>query len=69
VGSFITPEFAKAWAEEYRKQGYDTKVIKMADSNFELVVAESYDRFSKAVERLNQFQDTVDIDTWLYVSK
>jgi hypothetical protein len=69
VGSFITPEFAKAWAEEYRKQGYDTRVIKMADSNFELVVAESYDRFSKAVERLNQFQDTVDIDTWLYVSK
>jgi hypothetical protein len=69
VGSFVTPEFAKAWAEEYRKQGYDTKIIKMADSKFELVVAESYDRFSKAVERLNQFQDTVDIDTWLYVNK
>jgi hypothetical protein len=69
VGSFVTPEFAKAWAEEYRKQGYDTKIIRMADSKFELVVAESYDRFSKAVERLNQFQDTVDIDTWLYVNK
>lgn len=69
VGSFITPEFAKAWAEEYRKQGYDTKIIKMADSKFELVVAESYDRFSKAMERLNQFQDTVDIDTWLYINK
>jgi len=69
VGSFVTPEYAKAWAEEYLKQGYDTKIIKMADSRFELVVAESYDRFSKAVERLNQFQDTVDIDTWLYVNK
>ena len=69
VGSFVTPEFAKAWAEEYRKQGYDTKIIKMADSKFELVVAESYDRFSKAMERLNQFQDTVDIDTWLYIQK
>jgi hypothetical protein len=69
VGSFVTPEFAKAWAEEYRKKGYDTKIIKMADSKFELVVAESYDRFSKAVQRLNQFQDTVDIDTWLYVNK
>ena len=69
VGSFVTPEFAQAWAEEYRKQGYDTKIIKMADSKFELVVAESYDRFSKAVQRLNQFQDTVDIDTWLYVNK
>jgi hypothetical protein len=69
VGSFITPEYAQAWAGEYRKQGYDTKIIKMADSRFELVVAESYDRFSKAIERLNQFQDTVDIDTWLYVQK
>lgn len=69
VGSFVTPEYAKAWAEEYRKQGYDTKIIKMANSKFELVVAESYDRFSKAVERLNMFQDTVDINTWLYINK
>jgi len=69
VGSFVTPEFAQAWAEEYRKQGYDTKVIRMTDSKFELVVAESYDKFSKAVQRLNQFQDTVDIDSWLYVNK
>lgn len=69
VGAFITPEFAKAWTEEYRKKGYDARIVKMTDSNFELVVAESYDRFSKAVERLEQFQDTVDIDTWLYVKK
>ena len=52
VGSFVTPEFAQAWAEEYRKQGYDTKIIRMTDSKFELVVAESYDKFSKAVQRL-----------------
>jgi hypothetical protein len=69
VGSFVTPEFAQSWAEEYRKKGYDTKVIRMANSKFELVVAESYDKFSKAVQRLNQFQDTVDIDSWLYVNK
>jgi hypothetical protein len=69
VGSFVTPEYAQAWAEGYRKQGYDTKIIRMTDSKFELVVAESYDRFSKAVERLNQFQDTVDVDSWLYVKK
>ena len=67
VGSFLTPEFAKAWAEEYRKQGYDTRIVRMDGSQFDLVVAESYDRFSKAMERLNAFQDTVDIDAWLYI--
>ena len=29
VGSFITPEYAKAWAEEYRKKGYDARIIRM----------------------------------------
>ena len=28
VGSFITPEYAKGLAEDYRKQGYDSKIIK-----------------------------------------
>ena len=69
VGSFVIPENANAWAENYRKQGYDARVIKMDNSKFELVVAESYERFSKAAERLEQFQDTVDIDTWLYIKK
>lgn len=69
VGSFITPEYAKMLAEEYRKIGYDPRVIRMTDSKFELVVAESYDRFSKAVQRLEQFQDTVEIDSWLYIKK
>jgi hypothetical protein len=69
VGSFITPEYAKSWAEEYRKQGYDPRIIRMDDSRFELVVAESHEQFSKAMTRLEQFQDTVDIDTWLYIKK
>jgi len=69
VGSFLTPDFAQAWAEEYRKQGYDSKIIRKDDSQFDLVVAESYDLFPKAVERLNAFQDTVDIDTWLYIKR
>jgi len=69
VGSFLTPEFARLWAEEYRKQGYDTRIVRMDGSQFDLVVAESYDRFSKAMERLDAFQDTVDIDAWLYIFK
>jgi hypothetical protein len=69
VGSFVVPENAKSWAEEYRKMGYDTRIVRMADSKYDLVVAESYERFSKAVQRLEQFQDTVDINTWLYIKK
>lgn len=69
VGSFLTPEFALGWAEEYRKKGYDSKIMRMAGKQFDLVVAESYERFSKAKERLDAFQDTVDIDTWLYINK
>jgi hypothetical protein len=67
VGSFITPEYAKDYAEEYRQQGYDVKIYKMEGSNFELVAAESHDNLRKAVSRLLQFQDTVQIDAWLYI--
>jgi len=69
VGSFITPEYARAWAEEYRKLGYDTKILKLEGTNFEMVSAESHESFRRAVARLEQFRDTVQIDTWLYIKK
>ena len=67
VGSFITPEYAKNLAETYREQGYDTKIFKMEGSNFELVSAESHESLRKAISRLQQFQDTVEIDAWMYI--
>jgi hypothetical protein len=66
VGSFITPEYARQWADEYRTRGYDAKIIQMEGSRFELVVAESYESVGKAIKRLNQFQDTIQIDAWIY---
>ncbi|MBN2667344.1 MAG: hypothetical protein JXR67_12595 [Bacteroidales bacterium] len=69
VGSFITPEYAQAWAEEYRKMGYDPQIIRMTESRFDLVVAESHEQYSRAVRRLEQFHDTVEIDAWLYVRR
>lgn len=69
VGSFITPEYARAWADEYRNNGFDPKIVRMDGSDFELVVAESHEKYSIAAERLDRFQDTVDIDAWLYVKK
>ena len=67
VGSFITPEYAKDQAETYRQQGYDTKIFKMEGSNFELVSAESHKSLRTAISRLQQFQDTIEIDAWLYI--
>jgi hypothetical protein len=67
VGSFITPEYAIGHAETYRLEGYDTKVIKMDGSNFELVSAESHQSLREAVSRLQQFQDTVELDAWIYI--
>jgi hypothetical protein len=69
VGSFITPEYAKGLKEFYRNKGYDPKIIKMDGSQFELVSAEGYDSFVKAFSRLKQFQDTILLDSWLYIKK
>lgn len=69
VGSFITPEYAQEWANEYRNRGYDAKIIKLEGTSFEMVSAESHKSFSKAVSRLAEFQDTVQIDAWLYIKR
>lgn len=69
VGSFVIPEYAQAWAEEFRKMGYDPQIMHKADSKFDLVVAESHEHYAPAARRLEQFRDTVEIDAWLYVRK
>jgi hypothetical protein len=69
VGSFITPEYTKAWVEEYRSRGYDPKIIKMENSSFELVSAETHESLREAISRLNQFQDTVQVDAWIYIKR
>jgi hypothetical protein len=67
VGSFITPEYAKLVAEEYRNLGYNSRILKMEGSRFELVSAEVHASFNEALARLKGFQDTIDIDSWMYI--
>jgi hypothetical protein len=69
VGSFHTPEYAKSLAESYRQRGYETKILKMERSNFELVSAESHESLRKAISRLRQFRDTVEMEAWIYTRK
>jgi hypothetical protein len=67
VGSFITPEYATAYSSEFASMGYKTKILKPANTRFELVSAESHQKLGEAVRRLRQFQDTVVFDAWIYI--
>ncbi len=69
VGSFITPEYAKSLAELYKNRGYDTRIIKMEGSRFELVSAEAHNNFRQAFKRLKEFQDTINFEAWMYIQK
>jgi len=69
VGSFITPEYAKAFSDEYKAKGYNTQILKKEGSKFEFVSVESFDTFKKAFSRLQHYQDTVQFEAWLYVKK
>jgi len=69
VGSFITPEYARSYSAEFSANGYKTKIIKLEGTGFEMVSAEAHEKFSTAVARLKQFQDTVAYDAWLYIIK
>jgi hypothetical protein len=69
VGSFITPEYAQGLLETYKRQGYDPKIIMKQGDRFQLVSAEGYDNFSSAYNRLKEFQDTVEINAWIYIKQ
>jgi len=67
VGSFVTPEYATSMADEYTKMGYKVQVIKPGNSKFQLVAAEGHKSLRTAISRLAAFQDTVQIESWIYV--
>lgn len=69
VGCFITPKYAAGLTEQYRKQGYDARIIKAEGSRFEFVSIEALDNFRKAVSLLKQFRDTLQMESWLYVKR
>mgnify|MGYP004701165041 CR=1 FL=1 len=69
VGSFITPEYARAFQAEMSKAGYNSKILQKPDSKFEFITAESHESLRKAVDRLVQFRDTVAVDAWIYIRR
>lgn len=69
VGSFITPEYARNLAEEYKSKGYNVRILQMPGGRFELVSAEAFDKFKPAVGRLKDYQENIVVDAWLYTVK
>ncbi|HAM10467.1 MAG TPA: hypothetical protein DDY34_14905 [Bacteroidales bacterium] len=69
VGSFITPEYARSLAEEYKNKGYNVRILPMPGGRFELVSAESFDQFRPAVAKLKDYQENIVVDAWLYIIK
>lgn len=69
VGSFLTPEFAKSLAAEYTGMGYNVRIIKPLNGKFEFVAAEGHKSLKKAISRLEQFRDTVQLESWIYVNQ
>lgn len=69
VGSFVTPEFARSFADEFSKMGYSVNIIKPEKSQFELVAAEGHKSLREALQRLAMYQDTVQVDSWIYIKQ
>ena len=69
VGSFITPEYAKSLAEEYKSKGYNVRILQMPGGRFELVSAESFDKLRPAIMKLKDYQENIVVDAWLYIDK
>jgi len=69
IGSFLTPEYAREYSAEFSARGYNTRIIKLEGTQFEMVSAEAHENFRTAVSRLKRFQDTVAYDSWLYIFK
>ncbi|MGD0582049.1 MAG: hypothetical protein ABR974_03785 [Bacteroidales bacterium] len=67
IGSFITPEYARKYSEEFAAKGYKTRILKLEGTQFEMVSAEAHEHFRTAVSRLKNFQDSIAFDSWIYV--
>lgn len=69
VGSFITPEYARAFNEHMKREGFNSQIVQRPGSRFEFVAAEVHDNLRTAVDRLMQYRDTVVVDAWIYIRR
>ena len=66
VGSFITPEYALDHSDFYISMGYQTQIFEGVNG-FDLVSAMDLEDYSESLYQLENFKDTVEIESWLYI--
>lgn len=66
VGGFITPEYADDYAAYYASEGFQPQIL-TAENGFDLISVMDLDNLAEARRMVENFRDTVDIDTWLYI--
>jgi hypothetical protein len=69
VGSFLTPDYATAYASYFSGRGYESQIVDMTGGRFKLVSASSYDNIHDAWRALQGYKDTVEYEAWIYVSQ
>ena len=67
VGSFITPDYARKFRENFEKKGFNAKIMKLEGTQFEMVSAESHQSLRDAANRLAVFRDSLSTEAWIYV--
>jgi hypothetical protein len=68
VGSFLNHDFAVRYAAKYNSDGFKTSIIRAKGSRFELVSAESFNDYKKALTRLREIRAKEEKNAWLYLN-
>jgi len=66
VGSFLTPEYADHWLRHITEMGYDAKIVGMDGGRWRLVSANSFGSLREAYNSLEDIQNAINGDAWVY---
>lgn len=66
VGSFLTPEYADHWLRHITELGYNAKIVGMNGGRWRLVSANSFPDIHGAYNALEEIQNNINGDAWVY---
>ncbi|MCI0523566.1 MAG: SPOR domain-containing protein [Bacteroidales bacterium] len=66
VGSFLTPEYADHWLRHITEIGYNARLVEMDGGRWRLVSANSFATLREAYNALEDIQNNINGDAWVY---